>query len=330
MKKRIQLSILILLISTLACGIPSASPRAPASDPASTTGPAQPDTANSPLPPPPAEHRIGVRIVNGEAEFYDRVTNETFYPRGAALWRWKHWPPEADYFTVIDTIFNTEYGQLDFALEQLPIMREDGSNVVRLWFNACWGGALGCLDQPQGGSNHGFLLNMKRFMEVAKENGIYLILTMDALPDSRQYQSLLDPYRGEYQDFNLEYMTQGGVQAQSNYQTDLIRGLMDVGAPMDAILAFQIKEEAYFDENIPPFTGGSGTITPANGQTYDLSDPAQKRAVMEDSWLYYIDQVSKAIKAIDPTALVGMGFSFSTSRILSLWVIREWCISIKS
>ncbi|MBV6395142.1 MAG: hypothetical protein HFACDABA_00713 [Anaerolineales bacterium] len=299
MKRRVLLSIFALLALMLACGSPSA----PTTEPAS---PAQTISTNS--PPPPAEHRIGVRTVNGEAEFYDRVTGEKFYPRGAALWRWKHWPPEADYFTVIDTIFNTEYGQLDSALAQLPIMREDGFNVVRLWFNACWGGALGCLDQPQGGLNRGFLLNMKRFMEVAKENGIYLILTMDALPDSRQYQALLDPYRGRYKDFNLEFMTQGGVQAQSNYQTDLIRGLMDVGAPMDTILAFQIKEEAYFEENNPPFTGGSGTITPANGQTYDLSDPAQKRAAMEDSWLYYIEQVSQAIKAVDPTALVGMGF----------------------
>ena len=257
---------------------------------------------------PPVEHRIGVRAVNGDAEFYDRVTGEKFYPRGAALWRWEQWPPDVDYISVIDTIFNTQYGRLDSALAQLPIMHEDGFNVVRLWFNACWGGAQGCLDLPQGGLNRGFLENMKRFMEVAKQNGIYIILTMDALPDSRQYQSLLDPYRNQYTDFNLEYMTLGGVEAQSNYQRDLIRGLMEVGAPMDVILAYQIKEEAYFEENQPPFNTSTGTIKPANGKTYDLADPIQRRAAMEESWLYYIEKVSQAIQEVDPTALVGMGF----------------------
>jgi hypothetical protein len=98
------------------------------------------------------------------------------------------------------------------------------------------------------------------------------------------------------------------VDAQAMYQTDLIRGLMEVGAPMDAILAYQIKEEAYFEENLPPLNAASGEVTPANGQTYNLADPAQRRALMEDSWLFYIEQVTRAIKAVDPTALVTMGF----------------------
>ena len=145
---------------------------------------------------------------------------------------------------------------------------------------------------PRGGLNRGFLQNMARFLQVAKDNGIYAILTMDALPDSNQYQGLLNPYRGQFEGFNLEFMTQGGVDAQAKYQTDLIRGLMEVGAPMDAILAYQIKEEAYFEENLPPLNAASGEVTPANGQTYSLADPAQRRALMEDSWLYYIDQVT--------------------------------------
>lgn len=302
MKLSSAFRIVIFVVLLLACNTPVIV--TPDTTPVPTTIPSETSV------PPPAEHRIGIRVVNGVSEFYDRITGEKFVPRGAALWRWKRWPPNADYFAVIDTIFNTEYGQLDSALAQLPIMGEDGFNVVRLWFNACWGGAQGCLDLPQGGMNREFLENMKRFMEVAKQNGIYVILTMDSLPDSRQYQGLLDPYRGRYEGFNLEFMTQGGVDAQSKYQTDLIRGLMEVGAPMDAILAFQIKEEAYFEENLPPFTLTSNTITPANGKTYDLADPTQRRAAMEDSWVYYIEQVSQAIKAVDPTALVAMGFFY--------------------
>lgn len=195
---------------------------------------------------PPTPHRISIRTVNGGAEFFDRVTGNKFVPRGAALWRWKYWPPGQQQ-TVIDTIFNTQIGQLESALSELPKMRDDGFNVVRLWFNACWGGAPGCLDRREGGLDRAFLRNMAQFLQVAKENGIYAILTMDDLPDNYQY--LLSPYRTRFEEFNLEFMTQGGIDAQSKYQTDLIRGLMEVGAPMDAILAYQLKEEAYFQED---------------------------------------------------------------------------------
>jgi len=291
---------IILLLA--GCNAPtSESPSAPTRSPSTGISPA----ADTPIASP-AEHRIGIRVVNGAAEFYDRLTGEKFVQRGAGLWRWKHWPPGQD--SVIDLIFNTQIGQLDSALAELPKMHADGFNTVRLWFSACWGGAPGCLDRAQGGLDPAYLQNMARFIQVAKENGIYVILTMDSLPDLGGYQAFLNPYRGRFEGYNLEFMTQGGIDAQAKFQTDLIRGLMEVGAPMDYILAYQLKEEAFFEEQLPPLSATSGQVTPANGQTYDLADPAQRRALMEDSWLYYIEQVSQRIKAIDATALVTMGF----------------------
>ncbi len=306
MKKKLHLwrLLLTLVLAALACNLPGAA-LSPTQNSSNATQPAVGAFTAAPSSPV-LEHRIGIRTVNGDPEFYDRQTDEKFVPRGAALWRWKWWPPGQQ--SVIDTIFNTDNGQLESALTELPKMRADGFNTVRLWFNACWGGATGCLDRNVGGLNRDFLLNMARFMQVAKENGIYLILTMDSLPDSRQYQDLMNPYRGQFESFNLEFMTQGGVDAQTRYQTDLIRGLMEVGAPMDAIMAYQIKEEAYFEEDQPPLNATSGEVTPANGTTYSLADSVQRRALMEDSWLYYIEQVSQAIKSVDPTALVTMGF----------------------
>jgi len=61
---------------------------------------------------------------------------------------------------------------------------------------------------------------------------------------------------------------------------------------MDAILAYQLKEEAYFEEDQPPLNSTSGEVTLANGRTYSLADPGQRRTMMEDSWLYYIEQVT--------------------------------------
>src|SRR5712692_651029 len=43
-----------------------------------TGGPLPASTASIPA----SEHRIGVRVVNGIGEFYDRVTGQKFVPRG--------------------------------------------------------------------------------------------------------------------------------------------------------------------------------------------------------------------------------------------------------
>ncbi|MFH1183705.1 MAG: cellulase family glycosylhydrolase [Chloroflexota bacterium] len=294
-----------LLLAALACNAPGAVLSPATGD----IGAAQPP-AEGPSPPAPSpmpEHRIGVRMVDGESEFYDRVTGARFVPRGANLWRWKFWP-RGDEQILIDTMFNTQIGQLDSALAELPRMHGDGFNVVRVWENACWGGAPGCMDRASGGLDPAYMKNLARFLQVAKDNGIYVMLTLDELPDTGGYRSSFNTFGGQFVEFNLQFMTQGGIEAQRRYYADFIQGLRDVGAPTDAIFAYELHNEAFFQADKPPLSAASGQVTAANGQTYDLADPAQRRALMEDSWVYYIDQVSPAIKALDPTALVTMGF----------------------
>ena len=49
-------------------------------------------------------------------------------------------------------------------------------------------------------------------------------------------------------------------------------------------------------------------VTTANGSTYDMSSPEDRQRMMEEGWLYWIEQMRNAIQALDPTALVTMGF----------------------
>jgi len=305
-----------LLLTALACSLPGAiTPPAPvgavATQPAAAPtkiASSAPEASTEVASAPPPEHRIGVRVNKGEAEFYDRQTDEKFVPRGANLWRWKYWPRGNEQI-LIDTMFNTQIGQLDSALAELPRMHGDGFNVVRVWENACWGGAPGCMDRASGGLDPAYLKNLARFLQVSKDNGVYLMLTVDELPDTGGYRSSLSSNGGQIEgSFNQLFLTQGGIEAQSRYYADLIQGLREAGAPTDAIFAYELHNEAFFEGHLPPFSNSSGLVTPANGSTYDLADPAQRRALMEDSWVHYIDEVSQAIKAMDPTALVTMGF----------------------
>jgi hypothetical protein len=295
----------MIVLAAVSCNLPS---RLPAEQPAAQ--PPQPSpraAATIPVSSPIPEHRIGVRTTNGQQEFFDRQTGAKFVPRGANLWRWKMWPRGGE-MILVDTMFNTQIGQLDSALAELPNMHGAGFNVVRVWENACWGGAPGCMDRASGGLDPAYLRNLARFLQVAKDNGLYVILTLDELPDTGGYRSSFNSHVGQFAEFNLQFMTQGGIDAQRRYYADFIQGLQQVGAPTDAIFAYELHNEAFFQADKPPLSSASGQVTPANGQTYDLADPAQRRALMEDSWVHYIDQVSQAIKNLDPTALVTMGF----------------------
>lgn len=295
----------IAIVLVAACTGPQATP-SPSPAPPPTSAPVPTAT---PTPAPPAEHRIGVRTANGEPEFYDRITSDKFVPRGGNLWRWYLWERPGDSPALIDTMFNTQIGQLESALAELPRMSADGYNVVRVWANACWGGAPGCMDRPGGGLDPAYLRNLAEFLRVAKDNGVYVMLTMDDVPEQGGYRMYWNrDCCNRFNGFNLDFMAPGGLEASRRYYTDMIKGLVDVGAPMDAIWAYELRNEGFFEAQLPPLSRASGEVTAANGNTYDLADPAQRRALMEESWVYWIGEMVTAIKDIDPTALVTMGF----------------------
>jgi hypothetical protein len=49
-------------------------------------------------------------------------------------------------------------------------------------------------------------------------------------------------------------------------------------------------------------------VTTANGSTYDMSDPVSRQKMMDEGLVYLTDQLRAAIVAVDPTALVTVGF----------------------
>ena len=83
MKKNLILFLAVILAAAMACNLPSTEPTETlltATQPADT-----PPEAVPPTETPEIVHRIGVRVVNGGGEFYDRQTGLQFHPRGYNL-----------------------------------------------------------------------------------------------------------------------------------------------------------------------------------------------------------------------------------------------------
>jgi hypothetical protein len=277
------------LIAT-ACDAPV--PPAPATSPGAATA-----TAPSASPSPaqgPTEHRIGVRLVKGTGQLFDRQTGIAFTPRGFNLIRLAgghhstlsvgHYDPDA-----------TEHA---FAR-----MQASGYNTVRLFLDTYPGGLPGTAT-PLSGE---FMDNAADFLARAAAHGIKVLFTTDWLPEgnSNAYAFETDPL---IDNVNSLYLSKGGVAANERFFADFARGLVGRGARLDALLAYELRNELYFTDKYPPFSLKSGTVTTANGKTYDMASSKAQMRMIEENLVYWIDRMRAAILAVDPTALVTIGF----------------------
>jgi hypothetical protein len=257
----------------------------------------------SQVPPrQPPQHRIAVRP-GGTPELYDRVTGETFVARGANYVRLAQQGSAGVYHST----FNLDEYDAARAEAALQRMRAGGSSVVRVFLSgACRDNCVG--DRLRGISAR-YAAAVADFLRLAKANGLYVIVTVDGLPTETRYEAILN---GEPRTFvegdNLDFLTAGGVQANASFWADFAAELLRQRAATDVLLAYEIRNEAHFDGRAKPFALTSGLVSTPNGRTYDMASQAQKDAMLDDGLVFWIDRVRAAIRAVDPTALVAIGF----------------------
>ncbi len=255
----------------------------------------------------PAAHLIGARVVDGDGEFYVKATGRRFTPRGATYTRLG--PIQTQYgVNTYHTTFQVGTYDAARAEEALRQMAGYGYNTVMVEVHGC---EERCAADPATGKlNPAYLDNVVDFMKRAKERGLFIILRTDDLPHGSSYADNLfaKHWRADVQGVNAEFLTAEGIQANVDYYQDLIRAFIDRQAPLEILIGYAVRGEAFMDGQTPPLSLQSGSLTAANGQTYDLSSPADKERMLDDGFVYFIDQVRQAILAVDPAALVGIGF----------------------
>lgn len=255
----------------------------------SATASASPTARPTPTPAP-VEHRIGVRVVDGAGELFDRVTGKRYVARGANLVR-------LDGYHVTLTPGYYDPTRIEATLTR---MERDGYNVVRVFHDHRRGGLGTDAALPAA-----YLDNTADLLRRAKAHRLTVMLTQDWPPDGAAYGFSSDP---RIEDVNSLYLSRGGVGANARFFRDFAAGLVARGAPLDALLAYELRNELHFTDRYPPFSLGSGTVTTANGKTYDLSSADERTRMLEEGLVFWIDRMREAILAVDPTALVAVGF----------------------
>jgi len=265
----------------------------------------------SPQPPKTAAPaRIGIRTVAGVAEFYDSVTGERFVPRGHNFVKYTFSPDPANGPGTFDMVLATNrYDEAEYRAE-FEAMRALGYNVVRVMLETC--GSLNCI-YPEGATGRvlsgAYLDNVAAFLDLAAEEGMYVWLTSNTLPDIGYYGQ--KGYSGAtdlISESQSHLLAESGMEAYREYFHDLFSGLIVREARLDRMFSFSIRNEHWYDLREKPWTLSEGLVTPANGNTYDLSDDADRRRLAEESLIHFVDEMVKAIKDLAPTALVSVGF----------------------
>jgi preprotein translocase subunit Sec61beta len=289
------------VISLLACSAPNT-----IEPTGSPEGTAASTAAATPTPSPQqAEHAIGVRTIGGVGEFYDRRTSQAFVARGV---NYVYVPVGTGGGTTIQLLKIGQYDpgrtRADFA-----VLAAAGYNTVRVFLDQCNKGE-GCIGATTGsGLNPGYLDNIADLMAAAKETGVYLLLTSNDLPDEGGYSveansesgAVFAGYRNSY------YLTKSAVDATKRYWSDLVGGLVARQAAFDSVLGWELLNEQWMFADQPPLSLTSGTVTTTTG-TYDMADAAAKARMVSEGLIHYIAEMRGAILALDPTALVTMGF----------------------
>ena len=223
-----------------------------------------------------APHRIAVRPAATLAEFYDVDTGSSFVPRGNNYIRLATQNLPSGGQTFYHSTFNV--GMYDASMIEIALasMQSSGSNTARVWINGCCQNSVG---DPAGGLSPAYLANVVDFLQRAKTHAIFVIFSTDSVP-------ALGGYTNSYANctnfggYNTLNLCAGGVQAHTSFFHDLALGLVNQGADLDAVLAYELRNEYYYEADQSPLNWTSGAVTTADGQTYDMSNPASQQQMM--------------------------------------------------
>ena len=312
---QLMIGLTVILSFLVGCDVPAVTPIASftptlalptLTELPTATATAVPTVTVTPTPIPP-EHRIAIRTVNGTGEFYDRLSGDKFIPRGNNYIRLASQQSISGGTIFYHSTFNTNLYNPTQVDSTLSKMQEEGYNVVRVFMQGSCKDY--CLGDPAGGLLDGYIANVADFLQKAKSHGIYVILTIDGEPGTSYYFKLLDTtWSEDFSGTNKNILTGGGILLGKEFWQDLIEKLLSQNAPLDAIFAYELRNELFFENNVPPLSFTSGTVSTANGKTYDMASAEDRQRMMDENLLYWIDQIRSAILERDPSALVTVGF----------------------
>jgi hypothetical protein len=239
---------------------------------------------------------------------YNSVTGKAFTPRGTNYVRLAETPAGATYHST----FEPGQYNLEKVRAFLTQMQSDKYNTVRVFIDN------GTFVAPDHGISenvnstkpiHGpYIDNVASFVKEAEQRGIYVLPVMHAIPANIYYYQIAGQPAANISDNNILYMDPGYIKAKEEYMKQFAAAMVQRLGNTNAILAYASDNEVAFDASKAPFDKMSGTVTPVDGVTYDMSKLSDRQQAADASLVQYTVNMKRGLLAGDQGALYTMGF----------------------
>jgi len=252
-----------------------------------------------------SQERLEIRYSDGQAKFYPRGSSEVFVPRGFNYIQLVKAPDGAYGESELFQPGLHDEISVDDDFQRIAAL---GYNVVRVFVDLCR--EERCLADASG-LRVDYMSNVVGLLKRAKQYGIYVMLTANWLPDLGGYSGpahLSCEESGDFFGGNCLVLSQKGVELYQKFFTDFVQRLKALGAPLNTIWAYELRNEFFVEHDQLPFVKKQGLITTANGSTYDMASASDRTKMGEDGVVYWANSVRAAIKKVDEDALVTAGF----------------------
>lgn len=246
--------------------------------------------------------RIGITQNEGKAQFVNLASGMVFHPVGMNYVPLRN----ADHAAFDAATSATEdfYDELE-AETVLRLLRENGYNTVRVFLT-------GRRKQNPGMSGEAgtkglytpWLDNLADFLQRASANEIYVILNFADvdLPQNDYFREKVGNIEGTENLFR-----EAGVLAFREMIASTV-GYLKAKNPdlLKSILGVSFNNEVAAKLTQWPFTA-KGPVTTANGKTYDMAVPGDRKRCYEEGLVFYYEQLCDALKSVDKDLLTCEG-----------------------
>jgi hypothetical protein len=239
----------------------------------------------------PAVPRIGVR----DGRFVEVASGRPFHPGGFNYIRLRGgW-----HGTFAPQSYDAERAEA-----MLADLAGRGFNTVRVFIdNRAPNGIVASTDAEELSPQ--YMANFLDFLGRASRHKVYVIPSLVHLPMGKRYREIAGPAPEKMGGVNRLYLHQGDIDAKARYAADFVAAIKRHDPDLlPAVFAYELDNETYFMATRPPFSLTEGTLTPADGKTYDLSSQADLQEMADSHVVRWADACLEAIRAVDPQAMV--------------------------
>jgi len=134
---------------------------------------------------------------------------------------------------------------------------------------------------------------------------VRVILCFCYLPLRRDWTALFAAAPANVEGENLVLLHPGYVRAKAAWMSETARAIRKIDPDLlSAIFSFEMENESHFVATKPPFSLSTGSVC-VFGRTYDMAKIGDHMRLADDGVIRAIGAVARAVRAVDPRALVG-------------------------